>query len=189
LFVSSTFDVFVAERVRVIKPTSGWACTLIFSPVDSEYVFLVGEAEVKLVHVPTGQVLKNFPSQDIDTRCETDAVAVNADGTQLFVATNFSKRLLCFATQGAKLKWDVSLENDSLDDEELTQQSVQSLLLTDLGDGVLTLFVAGKFQCRPGIQTDGSQATRPLSQDSTLKTGRSPSTPVFSGTRVSLDFP
>ena len=133
----------VAEKVQEFKPDSGWACTLIFSPVDPEFLFLIGEKEVKLVHVPTNKALKTFPTKGIDTRCETDAVAVNAAGTELFVATNFSKRLLCFATQGCKLKWDISTANENLSDDEQPKQHVESLLLADVGDGCQTLFYAG----------------------------------------------
>ena len=124
---------------------------MIFHPTDSDFLLLVGESDVRLVALETEATVKKFPVAHNMT-CETDAVAVHPSGQFFYVATNFSRRVICFAAQGgAHVMWDVSTFNEELEDDEADEHSVQSLsFLTrqgDQGDGY-ALFFAGIFQNR-----------------------------------------
>jgi hypothetical protein len=116
---------------------------MVFDPSDPDYLFLVGEKEVRLVALQENVTIKKFPIGGTSIACETDAVAVHPTGQFLFVATNFTRRLICFATQGTRLLWNVSTDNEEPQGDEDDAQAVQSLALITLADQEQTLFFAG----------------------------------------------
>ena len=119
--------VLSANLYRTFKPMTGGACTMIFHPSDPDFLFLVGDSDVRLVALATQATVKIFPVQH-DMTCETDAVAVDPSGQLFYVATNFSRRVICFAAQGgAHIMWDVSTFNVELEDDEVAEHAVQSL--------------------------------------------------------------
>ena len=117
---------------------------MIFHPADSDLLFLVGESEVRMVQPSSGLTIKSFPTAGIPTTCETDAVAINSKGSILYVATNFSKRLLAFACQGTKLTLDVDTTNVQLaTPAEREEQRVECLPISPASEEYPILFYAG----------------------------------------------
>jgi hypothetical protein len=123
---------------------------MIFHPADSDLLFVVGEYEVRMVQASSGLTIKTFPTEGITTTCETDAVALNPTGSVLYVATNFSKRLLGFACQGTKIAFNLDTTNDQLVTQaERDEQRVECLAYSPMSREFPILFYAGNTLSAP----------------------------------------
>lgn len=97
------------DLIHAFNPTSHLACCPIFSNRDNAVLYAVSRYQTARLSLGDGSVTP-FNDQNIQDRyCHSESMALNGDGTVLFVAYCYAKCVVALSTETLQMIWKTDI--------------------------------------------------------------------------------